>query len=172
MVGVSSRIFCRERREPEASLSYNRALPVYSGGFDPYLYCQRHDNGEEGFQASSDFCKQQSLYFYLCESSPMISFSRAGVGPGGSQRPMVPLGGPLCPSSDRGDCRRLRCVTSSLTSAATASVWLPPSPTPPPGRSPTVSAVSFASSRTFAGKPERHLFIRSDWVSLEPQPSA
>lgn len=44
--GVSSRIFCRERREPEASLSYNRALPVYSGGFDPYLYCQRHDNAE------------------------------------------------------------------------------------------------------------------------------
>lgn len=64
VVGVSSRIFCRERREPEASLSYNRALPVCSGRFDPYLYCQRCDNGEtKAFKPPVIFVSNQVYIF-------------------------------------------------------------------------------------------------------------
>lgn len=64
VVGVSSRIFCRERREPEVSLSYNRALPVYSGRFDPYLYCQRRDNGEmKAFKPPVIFVSNQVYIF-------------------------------------------------------------------------------------------------------------
>lgn len=46
------------------SSSYNRALPVYSGRFDPYLYCQRHDNVEmKAFKAPAIFVSNKVYIF-------------------------------------------------------------------------------------------------------------
>lgn len=111
-------------------LSYNRALPVYSGRLILICIVNAHDNVEmKAFKAPA-IVSNKVCIFISVNPPPMISFSRAGVGPGRVSEACGGPEGPLCPGSDRGDRRRLCCVAPSLLSAP-RPIWLPlPHPLP------------------------------------------